>query len=407
MLAAGTAPRLAFFTALAVAILAVPSPATAVKRALFDNAHAETAGNADWSIDTDQPVPLPAQSGIGPGTPGTYWLGAISSWGVSLVKRGYEVRTNVTPLTYGDAGNPYDLSNYDVLIVDEPNTLFGASEAAAVLAFVHGGGGLVAIGNHSGSDRNNDGFDAPEIWNALDPARLLGVRFGVTGDPNNNIVQTSTNVNAAPFDSITNGPVGTVAALAFHNGTTMTLDPAANSTVRGEVWMNGTPQTSLTGVMAASSWYGAGRAFFVSDSSPADDGSAAPGNSNIFDGWGDPTATDSTLFLNATLWATRREPTVAAAPPAPALHVDLAPNPFASRTAISYVLPSAGAVKLSVFDASGRLVRVLVSARVSAGAHRVEWDGASAGGRRAPAGLYWYRLETPSGAATGKLALLK
>jgi len=282
------------------------APAVAGPKALFDNAHAETAGNADWQIDTHQPVPSPDQSGIGPNTPGTFWIGAISSWGVDLVKRGYTVATNTAPLTYQNLSNPYDLSKYDVLIVDEPNTLFTSAEASAILSFVHDGGGLVAVSDHYGSDRNSDGFDAPMIWNALDPSHLLGVHCGVSGDPNNNIVQTSTNVNPAASDSVTRGPVGNVTGLAFHNGTTFTLFPGANPTVRGEVWMTGLPQSSLTGLMAASSAYGSGRFFITGDSSPADDGSAAPGNSSIFDGWGEAGATDSTLFLNATLWASRR-----------------------------------------------------------------------------------------------------
>lgn len=289
-----------------LAMLLAVSPAFAAKRALFDNAHAETAGNADWEIDTHQPVPSPDQAGIGPNTAGTFWVGAISSWGVDLVKRGYNVTTNTVPLTYQNGSNPNDLANYDVLIIDEPNTLFSAGEAAAILAFVSDGGGLIAVSDHSGSDRNNDGADSPQIWNALDPTHLLGVHFGVSGDANNNIVQTSANVNPAADDSVTQGAVGAVAGLAFHNGTTMTLFPGTNPSVRGEVWMTGLPQTSTTGVMAASAVYGSGRVFFVGDSSPCDDGSAAPGNSSIFDGWGEAGATDSTLFLNATLWATRR-----------------------------------------------------------------------------------------------------
>jgi hypothetical protein len=291
------------------------SPAAAAVKALFDNFHTETAGNADWQIDTHQPTPSPSQSGIGPGTPGTYWVGAISSWGVALVKRGYTVATNTTALTYQNPGNPLDLANYDVLIVDEPNTLFSSSESAAILSFVHDGGGLVAISDHSGSDRNNDGYDSPMIWNAMDPTHLLGVHCGASTDANNNIVQTSTNVNAVLSDSVTRGPVGSVTGLAFHNGTTFTLYPSVNATVRGEVWMSGIAQTSLTGLMAASSRYGSGRACFVGDSSPADDGTAAPGNSSIYNGWGEAGATDSTLFLNATLWATRRSPLIDATAP--------------------------------------------------------------------------------------------
>src|SRR5256885_13873968 len=105
--------RLSLCLCLGAIVLA--SPAMATKRALFDNAHAETAGNADWEIDTHQPIPSPAQSGIGPDTPGTYWVGAISSWGVDLVKRGYTVATNTVALTYQNGSNPYDLTNYDVL----------------------------------------------------------------------------------------------------------------------------------------------------------------------------------------------------------------------------------------------------------------------------------------------------
>jgi hypothetical protein len=289
---------------LLLAILLFASPARAAK-ALFDNSHAETAGNADWVIDNDQPTPSPAQSGIGPNTPGTYWTGALSSWGVDLVKRGYTVETNTSALTYGSSSNPQDLSHYDVLVIDEPNTLFTSAEASAILSFVSSGGGLVAISDHSGSDRNNDGYDSPMIWNAMDPSHLLGVHFAVAGESNNNITQTSTNVNGSSSDSVTHGSIGVVGGLAFHNGSTMTLFPGVNPSVRGEVWMNGLSQTSTTGLMCASAVYGNGRVVWTSDSSPADDGNGQSGNS-LYNGWGEAGANDSTLFLNATLWATRR-----------------------------------------------------------------------------------------------------
>ncbi len=383
---------------LLLAAVLLASPAFAAKKALFDNAHAETAGNADWQIDTDQPTPLPAQSGITAGTPGTYWTGAISSWAVALVKRGYTVETNTAALTYGNTGNPRDLANYDVLIVDEPNTLFSASEATAIFAFLANGGGLVAIADHSGSDRNSDGQDSPKIWNALDPSHLLGVSFASTGNSNNNIVQTSTNVRAVATDSVTRGPVGNVTGLAFHNGTTMTLYPAVNPSVRGEVWMNGLAQTSTTGVMCASAVYGNGRVVFTGDSSPADDGSAAPGNSSIYDGWGEAGATDSTLFLNATLWATRRDAAVDATPPTVAVTspnggetwkagsahaitwtasdnvgvtaVDLAWSADGGATypnTIATGLTNSGAYAWSVPNAPGATVRVRATARDAAG----------------------------------------
>ena len=286
-------------------LLFAATPALAAKKALFDNAHAETAGNADWQIDTDQPIPVPAQSGITAGTTETYWTGAISAWGVALVKQGYTVETNTSAITYGNGSNPRDLANYDLLVIDEPNTVFTSAEKTAILSFLQNGGGLVAISDHYGSDRNNDGMDSPRIWNDLDPSHLLGVHFAVSGESNNNISQTSTNVNGSGSDAVTHGPVGTVGGLAFHNGTTMTLYPSVNSTVRGEVWMNGLSQASLTGLMAASASYGSGKVVFVCDSSPADDGTASPGNSSIYNGWGETGANDSTLFMNASLYVTR------------------------------------------------------------------------------------------------------
>jgi hypothetical protein len=128
--------------------LSVALPAIAAqKKALFDNTHAETAGNADWQLDTDQPVPVPTQVNVTWATPRTYWLGAVSSWGIDLVKRGYSVATLTTAygITYGNAGNAYDLSNFDVFIVPEPNTRFTAAESTAIFNYVWNGGGLVTV----------------------------------------------------------------------------------------------------------------------------------------------------------------------------------------------------------------------------------------------------------------------
>src|SRR5439155_12708554 len=50
------------------------------------------------------------------------------------------------------------------------------------------------------------------------------------------------------------------------------------------------------------------RVFFAGDSSPIDDGSANPGNTSIFDGWGEGGGADSVIFMNATQWASRRAP---------------------------------------------------------------------------------------------------
>lgn len=283
------------------ASLAMAAP----RHALFDNAHAQQAGNADWVIDDQQPEPRPRETGIVARTDGEYWTGAISTWGVELVKRGFSVRTNDRELTYGDRRNPLDLSHFDVLIVPEPNRRFTSTESRAVLAFVREGGGLVAVGDHDRSDRDRDGEDAPRIWNAFDAARVLGVRWGSAGDADANITQTSRNVADPSEGRLIVGPAGRVTALEFHNGTTLTLDPTANPSVRGEVWMSGRRRGTRAGVMAATCIWGRGRVAFIGDSSVIDDGSATPGNRNIYDGWNEAGGSNGRLALNATLWAAR------------------------------------------------------------------------------------------------------
>ena len=68
--------------------------------------------------------------------------------------------------------------------------------------------------------------------------------------------------------------------------------------MQGLIWQNSYAQTN-THVMCASSTYGTGRVFVVTDSSPMDDGTGAAGN-NLFVSWNKYTHTR--LFMNASLW---------------------------------------------------------------------------------------------------------
>jgi hypothetical protein len=69
------------------------------------------------------------------------------------------------------------------------------------------------------------------------------------------------------------------------------------------------------------------------------------------------------------------------------------PNPFADRTVVNYALGRAGNVKLSVYDASGKLVRELVSAVQNPSSYSVAWDGRDDSGRRLANGVYVLRLD--------------
>jgi DNA-binding beta-propeller fold protein YncE len=83
------------------------------------------------------------------------------------------------------------------------------------------------------------------------------------------------------------------------------------------------------------------------------------------------------------------------------------PNPFRSLTTIPFALERGGEVNLSIFDATGRLVRTLLNEIRPAGAHRVRWDGRDGEGRALPAGLYFAKLDSGELEASTKLVLLK
>ncbi|MEZ5064696.1 MAG: proprotein convertase P-domain-containing protein [bacterium] len=83
------------------------------------------------------------------------------------------------------------------------------------------------------------------------------------------------------------------------------------------------------------------------------------------------------------------------------------PNPFGASTAIRFAVPGTGAdVSLEVFDIAGRHVRTLTEGFLPAGGHSATWDGRDEAGRRASAGIYFYRLESREYSATRKVVLL-
>jgi subtilisin family serine protease len=102
---------------------------------------------------------------------------------------------------------------------------------------------------------------------------------------------------------------------------------------------------------------------------------------------------------------------VTAAPPGAATALRLlpnTPNPFNPRTRLEYVLGRAAAVDLRIYDASGRLVRVLVSDAVqTAGRHGVDWDGRDDDGRDVAAGVYLYRLSSGGSQTSRRMVLLR
>jgi hypothetical protein len=83
-------------------------------------------------------------------------------------------------------------------------------------------------------------------------------------------------------------------------------------------------------------------------------------------------------------------------------------NALTGRVSISYAIPQPAQVKLRLFDARGRLVRTLVDAQQDGPRwYTVEWDGMTNGGRSAPSGMFYAKLETPAGSKTLSLVRLK
>jgi hypothetical protein len=78
------------------------------------------------------------------------------------------------------------------------------------------------------------------------------------------------------------------------------------------------------------------------------------------------------------------------------------PNPFNSATRIEFDLPRAGEAELAVYDVTGRLVTTLLSGRLNAGHHHVNWDASNL-----PSGVYVYRLRTDHETHGKKMVLLK
>ncbi len=268
-------------------------------KVLFDDAHAETAGNADWVISSSQPDPL--KENPNPQVE-TDWTGGISSWGVALQKTGrYSLMTNTSAITYGSSSNALDLSNFNALVLPEPNTLFTSSEKTAILTFVHNGGGLFMVADHNGSDRNNDGYDSLHIFNDLMSNSGVGNDpFGITFDAVD-IAHDYPSVDTANPDPILQGPFGTGTTSLIDAGTTETIHPTDNPNVVGVIYTTGSSNTGTTGVFIARSTYGTGRVIATGDSSAIDDGTCESGN-KCYNGWGDSGAQDGILYPNGTEW---------------------------------------------------------------------------------------------------------
>lgn len=336
------------------------------KRVLFDNAHAQTAGAADWII-----------------------YGAFSDFadGLRAAEFAVESLERTAPHQFDTPAITYDrLKDYDVFVIPEANIPFKSAEQDAIVQYVQGGGAVFFIADHYNADRNKNRWDSSEVFNgyrrgayelptkgmsvaeASSPAMQnvtssdwladhFGVRFryNALGDVN------ATDI-VAPSQSF--GITSGVSAVAMHAGSTLAIIdptkakgivyvptgvPAWGNAVDSGVYNGG---GRAEGPYAAIAKLGLGKAAFIGDSSPVED--ATPkyvreengAKKTTYDGFKEA---DDGLFLVQTMkWLAHDEsytslsqvpglildnPTMLRADEVPSASTEPAPEPWSSPAA--------------------------------------------------------------------------
>ncbi len=84
------------------------------------------------------------------------------------------------------------------------------------------------------------------------------------------------------------------------------------------------------------------------------------------------------------------------------------PNPFVTKTSLRYGVPSPGAaVRIRIYDVSGRRVKVLVEECQDGGVYGLAWDGRDERGLAVASGVYFVRAEIGSWSGTRKLVVVR
>jgi len=83
------------------------------------------------------------------------------------------------------------------------------------------------------------------------------------------------------------------------------------------------------------------------------------------------------------------------------------PNPFNPSVTVSYTLPRPGEARLTVHDARGRQVAILVDSPETAGTHEAIWSGRDVAGKAMSSGTYYIWLEMNGETLTRMITLLR
>lgn len=87
------------------------------------------------------------------------------------------------------------------------------------------------------------------------------------------------------------------------------------------------------------------------------------------------------------------------------------PNPFSRSSVISYEIPDTEGQQVQtlirVYDAVGKVVKVLVDEVKRPGYHTTIWDGTSGSGNLVPSGIYFYKISAGDFTVTKKMILVR
>ena len=86
--------------------------------------------------------------------------------------------------------------------------------------------------------------------------------------------------------------------------------------------------------------------------------------------------------------------------PTPGNLVRIHPNPFTERTLIKFEVRNGNShnesmplsTRLAIYNADGRLVKVMVNKQLMPGRYEINWNGKDYSGKEVHAGLYFYEF---------------
>jgi len=324
---------------------------------IFDNTKEETAGNADWVI------------GNSPN-----WIGGFSDYGQALRDLGY-----VTSTLNGSQITSYSLQNCDVFIIPEPQNPFSNSEKQAILNFVQNGGGLFMIADHDGADRNNNGWDAQDIF---DNSLYAMTNFHMSFNSDNEWLEPS-NYIEYPRTFITEN----VNQVGYWAGSTM----SSNSPAVEHIWK----EYSHYHALLVTCDYGEGRVAGWGDSATFDDGTGNSGN-NLYDGWS--VYDDTQLAINVVRWLLHEDVGINDNEIENGEMIKVKSNPSFGKVSFSIVAKNSKIAKISIYNIKGQKIKTYVIGNSAfyfgKGDSSVVWDGKDEFGKPVDSGIYFYNCKS-------------